>query len=66
MVIKRLGKKALKEFKSRFEIDSRKVVIELVENCYFITINDDRPFSIEYDLIKDFNLIDKYNWNKIK
>ena len=54
MVIKRLGKKALKEFKNRFEIDSRKVVIELVENCYFITINDDRPFSIEYDLIKDF------------
>jgi hypothetical protein len=54
MIIKRLGKKTLKEFKSRFEIDCRKVVIELVENYYFITINDDRPFSIEYDLIKDF------------
>ena len=54
MIIKKLGKRKLKEFKTRFEIDSRKVVIELVENCYFITINNDRPFAIEYDLIKDF------------
>lgn len=54
MIIKKLGKRKLKEFKSRFEIDCKKVVIELVENCYFITINNDRPFSVKYDLIKDF------------
>lgn len=54
MIVKRLSKKEMQRFTNKYEIKCSKAVVELADGCYFITINNDRPFSIEYDLIKDF------------
>lgn len=54
MVIKKFNKKELEQFTDKFEIKCSKIIIELVENMYFITINKDKSFYIDYELIKDF------------
>lgn len=54
MVIKRLSKKELEQFTNKFEIKCNRVIIELVENMYFITIDHNRSFYIDYELIKQF------------
>lgn len=54
MIIKRLNKKELERFTNKFEIKCNKVIIELVEGIYFITIDYNKPFYIDYELIKQF------------
>ncbi len=54
MIIKRLNKKEMKRFTNKYEIKCSKVVVELVEDYYFITINNGKPFAVDYNLIKEF------------
>lgn len=54
MIIKKLNKKELKRFTNKYEIKCTKAVLEIVEGYYFITINNGKPFAIDYNLIKEF------------
>lgn len=54
MIIKRLNKSEMKRFTNKYEIKCNKAVVELVEGYYFITINNGKPFAIDYNLIKEF------------